>query len=74
MNTDKWVFRRRGEHAVRGACPMTTGWLLLRTGCAARLLPVLLLLTLPAVVHAQYTYTTNNGTIAITGYPAPAGM
>ena len=29
---------------------------------------VLLLLALPAVVQAQFTYTVNNGTITITGY------
>jgi hypothetical protein len=33
-----------------------------------RLLPLLLLLTLPAVAQAQFVYTTNNGTITITGY------
>ena len=38
----------------------------LRTVCAARLL--LLFLALPAVVQAQFNYTTNNGTITITGY------
>jgi hypothetical protein len=36
------------------------------------LLP-LLLLALPAVVQAQFTYTTNNGTITITGYTGPGG-
>jgi hypothetical protein len=30
-------------------------------------LPWLLLLTLPAAVQAQYNYTTNNGTVTITG-------
>ena len=45
---------------------------LLRTACALRLL-VLLLLTLPAVVQAQFDYTTNNGTITITGYTGPGG-
>ena len=38
----------------------------LGTGSAIRLL--LLLLTLPAGVQAQYNYTTNNGTIIITKY------
>jgi hypothetical protein len=39
-----------------------------------RLLPLLLLLTLPAAVQAQdFTYTTNNGAITITGYTGPAG-
>jgi hypothetical protein len=32
-----------------------------------------LLLTLPAVVQAQFTYTINNGTITITGYTGPGG-
>ena len=31
-----------------------------RTACAARLL-LLLLLALPAIVQAQFNYTTNNG-------------
>jgi hypothetical protein len=33
----------------------------------------LLLLALPAVVQAQFLYTTNNGTITITGYTGPGG-
>src|SRR3954469_7062087 len=33
----------------------------------------LLLLALPTVVHAQFTFTTNNGTITITGYTGPGG-
>ena len=33
-----------------------------------RLLAPLLLLALPAAVQAQFTYTTNNGAITITGY------
>lgn len=37
------------------------------------LLPLLLLLALPAVVQAQFTFTTNNGTITITGYTGPGG-
>jgi len=45
----------------------------LRTACATRLLPLLLLLALPGVVQAQYTYTTNNGTITITGYTGSGG-
>src|SRR5687767_8739555 len=46
-----------------------------RTACVARLWPLLLwlLLTLPAVVQAQFSYTTNNGTITITGYTGPGG-
>ena len=37
------------------------------------LLPLLLLLALPALVHAQFTYTTNSGAITITGYTGPGG-
>jgi hypothetical protein len=44
-----------------------------RTGCVATLLPLLLLLTLPAVVQAQFTFTTNNGAITITGYTGSGG-
>ena len=40
--------------------------------CASWILP-LLVLTLPATAHAQYNYTTNNGTITITGYTGPGG-
>jgi hypothetical protein len=34
----------------------------------------LLLLALPPVAQAQFTYTTNNGTITITGYTGPGGV
>src|ERR1019366_359508 len=34
---------------------------------------LLLLLALPAAVQAQFTYTTNNGTITITGYTGTGG-
>ena len=37
------------------------------------LLPLSLLLVLPAAVEAQLTFTTNNGAITITGYTGPAG-
>ena len=37
------------------------------------LLPLLLVLMLPAVVQAQFTFTTNNGTITIIGYAGPGG-
>ena len=37
------------------------------------LLPLLLLLALPATVRAQFTFTTNNGAITITGYTGPGG-
>jgi len=50
-------------------------WIQLNQPQAARVgkLLLLLLLTLPAAVQAQFTYTTNNGTIAITGYTGPGG-
>ena len=44
-----------------------------RTAWALRLL-LLLLLTLPAVVQARFNYTTNNGTITITGYTGRGGV
>ena len=44
----------------------------LKSACATRLL-ALLLLALPAVVQAQFTFTTNNGAITITGYTGPGG-
>jgi hypothetical protein len=51
----------------------STGAGRLRTACAARLLP-LLLLALPAAVHAEdFIYTTNDGAITITGYNGPGG-
>jgi hypothetical protein len=40
---------------------------------ASWILPPLLLLGLPAVVQAQFNYTTTNGTITITGYYGPGG-
>ena len=49
-----------------------SGLIHLRTACVAGLLP-LLLLALPAVGLAQYTYTTNDDMITITGYTGPGG-
>jgi hypothetical protein len=47
---------------------MTVAWRL-RTACATGLPPLLLLLTLPAVLQAQFNYVTNaDGTITITEY------
>jgi hypothetical protein len=45
----------------------------LRTASAPLILPLLLLLTLPAVVQAQLDYTAENGQIAIWGYTGFAG-
>src|SRR5688572_27751334 len=46
-----------------------------RTACVTRLRPLLLwlLLTLPAVVQAQFDYTEDNGAITIIGYTGPGG-
>jgi hypothetical protein len=38
------------------------------------LLHLLLLLALPTMARAQFTYTTDNGTITITGYTGPGGV
>jgi hypothetical protein len=40
---------------------------------ASWILPLLLLSLLPAVVQAQFTFTTNNGALTITGYTGPGG-
>src|ERR1035441_10299762 len=37
------------------------------------LLPMLLLFTLPTLMQAQFTYTTNNGTVTITKYTGLGG-
>ena len=63
------------ENSIRReGCPKTVAGRLGRA-CAARLLPalLLLLLALPVTAQAQFTYTTNNGTITITGYTGPGG-
>ena len=39
-----------------------------------RSITALFLLALPAVVQAQFTFTTNNGSITITGYTGPGGV
>jgi hypothetical protein len=53
---------------------MKTQTILARTNCAVWLLPLLLLLAIPAAALAQdYTWTTNNGAITITGYTGPGG-
>jgi len=41
--------------------------------CFKVLLSLPLLFALPPVAHAQFTCTTNNGTITITGYSGPGG-
>jgi len=56
----------------RTTCPKTMA-ARLSAACAKKLLPLLLLLTPPTLVQAQYTYTTNGGAITITGYIGPDG-
>src|SRR6266567_1054841 len=61
---------RSQKLASRDVVPV---WLRLRTAWTTRLVSMLLLLTLPAAVQAQFNYTTNNGTITITGYTGLGG-
>jgi hypothetical protein len=63
MKTNPSVARRPNPKTLAGR---------LRTARATGLL-LLALFTLPAVVRAQFTYTTTNGTITITGYTGPGG-
>jgi hypothetical protein len=57
---------------ARTTCPKTMA-ARLRTACAVKLLPLLLLLGLSAAVQAQFGYTVINGTLTITGYTGPGG-
>jgi hypothetical protein len=54
-------------------CSKSVAWRL-PAACFTRLLTLLLLLVLPAVVQAQFTYTTNDGAITITGYTGTGGV
>ena len=40
---------------------------------APRHLPLVILLALPITLHAQFTFTTNNGAITIASYTGPGG-
>ena len=53
-------------------CPGMMAWPR-GTKYATKLLPLLLLLALPAMVQAQFNYTIDNGTITITGYTGSGG-
>src|SRR3974390_3226687 len=44
-----------------------------RTACARRLLPLVLLLTLPGVVQAQFQFITNSGVLTIVKYTGSGG-
>jgi len=63
MNTQTYIARITHPKTLAGR---------LRTGCTTSLLP-LLLLALPTVVQAQFTYSTTNGTLTITAYTGPGG-
>ena len=67
---------RERQSSMNAKTTLSKGsWIQLNERQAARtgLLLLLLLLALPAVVQAQFTYTTTNGTITITGYTGPGG-
>ena len=58
---------------ARMACQKTMAGRL-ATACRARLLPLLLLLALPAALKAQFAYEVTNGTVTIAGYSGPGGV
>jgi hypothetical protein len=64
MKTESSIAKTTKPNTVAGS---------LRTACAARLLPLLLSLTLPAAVQAQFLFTTDSGTITITSYYGSGG-
>ena len=74
---ERWIALIHGDNmkaksAVVGTISPNTVATCFRTACVSRILPMLLFLALPAAVQAQFNYTTNNGTITITGYTGPA--
>ena len=44
-----------------------------KAACVTRMLSLQLLLALPAALHAQFTFVTNNGAITITEYKGTGG-
>jgi len=48
-------------------------WLRLNTSCGAALIPLILILALPARLYAQFDFTTNNGALTIRAYTGPDG-
>jgi hypothetical protein len=73
MKTRRTSLPQAVDYAIK--CSGTTGgWQRLRTARVRRLgLLLPLLLTLPISVHAQFNYTTDNGTITIKTYTGPGG-
>ncbi|MSU36263.1 MAG: hypothetical protein EXS36_14440 [Pedosphaera sp.] len=65
--------RRHPQNTVHACASGASAWLRLRTACVAGLLPLLLLLTLPAAVQAQFNYEINKGAITITRYDGSRG-
>jgi len=63
---------RTGERQFFLSCGEARKRIPIRTVFAAWLLLVLLLM-LPVVVQAQFTFVTNNGALTITGYTGPGG-
>ena len=57
----------------RGRAPLTTLTRRLGTVYPTLILPLLLLLTLPTVVQAQFNYKTSHGAITITKYTGTGG-
>ena len=66
-----WTDESKGLHARpradRGRLRQATAW------SCSRIAVSLLLLALPALVQAQYTYTVAAGKVTITGYTGPGG-
>jgi hypothetical protein len=65
MNTQTFIARITHPKTLAGR---------LRTGCTTSLLPLLLLLALPAAVEAQFSYVINGGAITITGFGRDYGF
>lgn len=64
------TFHTRTSHAIP-VCSRVVERLIIT--CPTRILPFLLLLTLPSLVQAQLLYETNKGTLTITGYRGSDG-
>jgi hypothetical protein len=65
MNTQTFIVRITQPKILAGCSS---------SACTISLLPLLLLFALPAAVQAQFTCTTNDGAITITGYTGPSGV
>ena len=74
MSLDETRFRRRVERPSRlvscGSIPCSNSVTISKI---QRLFLLVLFVMMTALVQAQFTYTTNDGTITITGYTGPGG-